>query len=75
MLNQIDSIFGSRGEARLRYKDGEFDVLKRGDFVRCAVSGRPIPLAKLRYWSVDRQEAYASAEISIARYKELREIG
>ena len=26
----------------------------------CAVSGVPIPLAALRYWSVERQEAYAS---------------
>jgi hypothetical protein len=27
--------------------------------VRCAVSGAAIPLTALRYWSVERQEAYA----------------
>ena len=31
----------------------------------CAVTRQPIPLAELRYWSVERQEAYASAEASL----------
>ena len=44
--------------ATLHYSDGEYAVLRPGRFVRCAVSGRPIPLEALRYWSVDRQEAY-----------------
>ena len=26
---------------------------------------QPIPLAELRYWSVERQEAYAGAEASL----------
>ena len=46
--------------ATLHYGDGEFAVLSAGAFVRCAVSGAAIPLAALRYWSVERQEAYAS---------------
>lgn len=46
--------------ATLHYGDGEFVVLKGGSFVRCAVSQQPIPLPALRYWSVERQEAYAS---------------
>lgn len=46
--------------ATLHYGDGEFAVLKAGSHVRCAVSGAPIPLPALRYWSVERQEAYAS---------------
>jgi hypothetical protein len=41
-------------------------VLSDGDHVRCAVTGRRIPLDTLRYWSVARQEAYADAEASLA---------
>ncbi len=50
------------GEARLRYLDADIEVLTSGDFVLCAVTGRKIPLQALRYWSVDRQEAYWDAE-------------
>lgn len=45
--------------ATLHFGDGEFAVLRPGDHVVCAVSGRLIPLAALRYWSAERQEAYA----------------
>ena len=74
-MNRFERLFGLRGEARLRYFDGEFQVLSPGDFVRCAVTGDPIAIADLRYWSVELQEAYASAEISFARYRALRERG
>lgn len=47
------------GEAALKYEDATYTVLRKGDFVVCAVTGRRIPLAALRYWSVDRQEPYA----------------
>jgi hypothetical protein len=53
-------------EAKLKYLDADFQVLKEGDFVRCAVTGDPIHLDNLRYWSVDRQEAYKSASESLA---------
>lgn len=52
-------------EAKLKYLDADFQVLKEGDFVRCAVTGDPIHLDNLRYWSVDRQEAYKSARESL----------
>jgi len=52
-------------EAKLRYLDADFQVLKEGDFVRCAVSGDPIHIDNLRYWSVDRQEPYKSARESL----------
>lgn len=71
-MNRIEKFFGLRNEARVRYLDGEFEVLSPGDFVRCAVTGQPIALPDLRYWSVDAQEAYASAEISLKRYLELK---
>jgi hypothetical protein len=70
-MNRIEKFFGLRNEAKVRYLDGEFDVLSPGDFVRCAVTGEPIALADLKYWSVDVQEPYASAEASLKRYLEL----
>jgi hypothetical protein len=71
-MNRFDKLFGIRGEAQVRYLDGEFQVVSPGDFVRCAVTGQKIDLADLRYWSVELQEAYASADISLARYLEVR---
>ena len=50
--------------ARVRYLPGTFRVLANGDHVICAVTGTRIPLTELRYWSVDRQEAYVDAEAS-----------
>jgi hypothetical protein len=74
-MNRLDRLFGIRGEARVRYGDGEYKVVSTGDFVRCAVSGQPIALTELRYWNVERQEAYASAAISLQRHLELRAKG
>lgn len=51
--------------AKLHYLPGTFRMLSPGDHVVCAVSGRTIPLEELRYWSAERQEAYASAEIAV----------
>ncbi|MDP9138537.1 MAG: DUF2093 domain-containing protein, partial [Pseudomonadota bacterium] len=45
----------------------------QGEFVRCAVSGAPIRLEELKYWSVPRQEAYASAELALRRHLEVAE--
>ena len=52
----------NNGEAVVEYGDGTMRVVKPGSFVRCAVTGEPIPLDALRYWSAARQEAYAGAE-------------
>jgi len=59
----------SSGEhaATLIYGPNGFRVIKPGRFVTCAVTGEPIPLEALRYWSVDRQEAYATPEIATRR--------
>ena len=56
--------------ATLIYGPNGFRVIRPGHFVPCAVTGEPIPLEELRYWSVERQEAYASAEISTRRLTE-----
>jgi hypothetical protein len=54
-------------EAQLHYGDGEFVVLRPGRHVRCAVSGRSVPLEGLRYWSASRQEAYAGPQEAMSR--------
>ena len=59
------------GEARLHFSGSTFTVIRPGGFVHCAVSARPIALEDLRYWSVERQEAYASAAISSERERAL----
>jgi hypothetical protein len=50
--------------AKLHYMANGFRVLVSGDHVVCAVSGAQIALDGLRYWSVLRQEAYATPEIA-----------
>lgn len=52
--------------ARVQYMAGTFRLLADGDHVVCAVTGAPIPLHELRYWSVLRQEPYADAAASLA---------
>ena len=58
-------------KAELEYLDGEFRVVKQGAYVLCEVTGQRIPLDELRYWSVERQEAYASAEAVHKRGQQL----
>ena len=53
------------GEAHIRYLDGDLQILTPGDYVICAVTERKIPLEALRYWSVDRQEAYIDAKAAL----------
>ena len=59
----------SSGEnaATLIYGPNGFRVVRPGRFVVCAVTGEAIGLDELRYWSVERQEAYASPEIATRR--------
>ncbi len=65
VLNRFDP--RSPAEAEIKYLDGDFRVLRPGAFVRCAVTGVPIPLEELKYWSVERQEAYSSPEAVLKR--------
>ncbi len=53
------------GEAKIRYLDADFQVITPGSYVRCAVTGEPIPLEELKYWSVARQEAYVDVRASV----------
>ncbi|HEY1612947.1 MAG TPA: DUF2093 domain-containing protein [Rhizomicrobium sp.] len=69
-MNYIERDFRPEGLATLEYLDGEYRVVKPGSFVHCAVTGAPIPLDALRYWSVDLQEAYASPVVALKRLRE-----
>ena len=53
--------------ATLIYGPNGFRIVKTGCFVLCAVTAEPVPLEELRYWSVERQEAYASPEAATRR--------
>ena len=72
-MNKLDIGSPSAAEAQIHYLDGDFRVVRPGAFVRCAVTGAPIPLDGLRYWSVDLQEAYASPEAVLQRLKVRRD--
>ncbi len=50
--------------AMLFYQANGFRVLSPGKHVVCAATGEPILLETLRYWSVERQEAYVSPEVA-----------
>ena len=54
--------------AKLKYLPNNFEVIKNGDHVICAISGKKIPIEKLNYWNVELQEPYFSyIEASIKR--------
>jgi hypothetical protein len=68
VLNRTDRSSPMAGEAEVKYLDGDFRVVRPGAFVRCAVTGLPIPLEELKYWSVDLQEPYANPEAVLMRH-------
>ena len=69
-MNIMDRGIGK--QAVLRYLDGEYQIVTQGTYVVCAVTGTHIPVEDLRYWNVDLQEAYASADIANKRHRQLR---
>ena len=59
--------------AKLKYLPNKFEIIERGDYVICAISGKKIVLENLNYWNVDEQEAYFSyIEASIKIEKVLK---
>ena len=59
----------NENKAKIKFKPSNFEIIKKGDFVICAVSGKNIPLDQLTYWNVELQEAYYSpVEVKI-RYE------
>ena len=47
-------------KAKIKFYPNNFEIIEKGDYVVCAVSGKNIPLNKLSYWDVELQEAYYS---------------
>ena len=62
----------NKNKAKLKFNPNGFEVVKEGDYVVCAVSGKNIPLNQLTYWNVDLQEAYFSPKEVNERYKMLK---
>lgn len=56
-------------EAKIRYLDGDYQILSAGSYVVCAATGVHIPVDELRYWSVARQEAYVDCATSLEAEK------
>ena len=75
MLDRFGSGGGGGSEALVRYNTPDFHVLSPGSYVVCAVTGERIPLDELKYWSVERQEAYADAAASFAADAKARDGG
>jgi hypothetical protein len=66
-MNRLERNPQAAAQADVEYRDGDYRIRKPGAFVRCAVTGEPIPLEDLRYWNVDLQEAYSSPQAKLAR--------
>ena len=56
-------------EAKIRYLDGDYQILSAGSYVTCTATGVHIPVDELRYWSVERQEAYVDCATSLEAEK------
>lgn len=69
-MNRFEKLLGKKRLAYIEFLDGEYSVLSQGDYVMCAISGAEIPLDQLKYWNVERQEAYASAEFAMRAEKQ-----
>ncbi|WP_026618438.1 hypothetical protein M728_000490 [Ensifer sp. WSM1721] len=67
MMNRFEG--SSSREAKIRYLDGDFQVVLAGSHVVCAMTGKAIPVDELRYWSVARQEPYVDAAASLEAEK------
>lgn len=67
MASMMNKLERSGGEAVVQYLDSNLRIVKPGAFVRCAVTGQPIPLDELKYWSVELQEPYVSPEAVMQR--------
>ena len=61
----------NENKAKLKFHPNNFEIVEKGDYVVCAVSGKNILLNQLTYWNVELQEAYFSAKEAQQRYEEL----
>ena len=59
-------------KAKLKFQPNTFEIIKEGDYVVCAVSGKNIPLSDLTYWNVELQEAYYSPKEAKIRFEQIK---
>ena len=59
-------------KAKLKFQSNNFEIIKKGDYVVCAVSGKNIPLNELTYWNVELQEAYYSSKEAKTRFEQIK---
>ena len=57
--------------AEVKFSPNNFEIIKQGNHVVCAISKKKIPLDKLSYWNVDLQEAYFSSKEAQTRHEQL----
>lgn len=53
------------GEAILEYDHGQYRIIRPGQFVVCAVTGKKIMLRDLKYWDVATQQPFCDAEAAL----------
>lgn len=70
-MNRIDRKSIPNGEAIVEFLDGDIRIIRPGRFLTCAVTGTPIPLDELKYWSVERQQAYATREAVLSAVRQV----
>ena len=59
-------------KAKLKYLANSFEIIKKGNYVECAVSKKKIPLENLNYWNVELQEAYFSPVEVKKKFEDLK---
>ncbi len=74
-MNRMDRRVAQSGPAEIEYLDGDYKIKRPGAYVVCAATGAHIAVEDLRYWNVDRQEAYAGPEAKLLRLKQLGQRG
>tara|TARA_B100001564_G_C20567082_1_gene636523 strand:+ start:217 stop:414 length:198 start_codon:yes stop_codon:yes gene_type:complete len=60
-------------KAKLKFYPNNFEIVEKGDYVICAISGKKIPLNELSYWNVELQEAYYSPEEVKKRFDQTKQ--
>ncbi|HHB82060.1 MAG TPA: DUF2093 domain-containing protein [Devosia sp.] len=63
-MNILEPGFSPK-QAKIRFMDADYLVISPGTFVPCAITGKPILIEDLKYWSVDRQEAYVDVNAAL----------
>ena len=57
--------------AKIKYLPNNFQIIEKGDYVVCAVSGKKIDIEDLTYWNVELQEPYFSYKEAFQKREKL----